>query len=603
MTNVLIIPSNIYYTMKRFFYVYYKACRLPTAIPFNHLKYLIIIFLLSVICIFINDNLIRNVHNPAILFLFYICGLLYLIFLQCNIICRVNMLCNYGIPLLMKRKEYEVLLYYLLLNIIYVVLSLLVIFRLCLLCINIDPLILGITTLYTLCASSELYSEYLKKYMYESDYNEMHDKPINLKKLDSLILLALPLTLLTNILYNYSNLFYWIKGYFIVNAQPNNRFLSMNTNVQSNDNVQGSSSNESSNTNSQGNKNAQLNVNTNVSDNNQINSNQQGQVAPSSSKTQEQIAKILYKKRIKALEFRYNNDLQYTILRTTLHDYIAIAPYWDCVQYLSILRINYSNNDQLLQLIDSFTGDLIQKLNKNIINNIMFLHSPTVTLNSMNYLPVYLNKVYQIGSIQEYIVYNGIGFTPGRGVFHVEIYNQSTKELPFLNVNDYYQYAMNRIKNPDIREFITNRIKSVLGRSAFMVTSPSNDYIRDFFAYYLMNAELRNKPIYNLDALNRIYYININNPILLLIDSREQLGVYKTGLMEMKFIKYSNQEIGVIVLPTIKYRNVQCAFMDYHGNNIHEFFNQEREDLTPDQYDTAQKQISIINKNILYIRS
>ena len=139
----------------------------------------------------------------------------------------------------------------------------------------------------------------------------------------------------------------------------------------------------------------------------------------------------------------------------------------------------------------------------------MFLHSPTVTLNSMNYLPVYLNKVYQIGSIQEYIVYNGIGFTPGRGVFHVEIYNQSTKELPFLNVNDYYQYAMNRIKNPDIREFITNRIKSVLGRSAFMVTSPSNDYIRDFFAYYLMNAELRNKPIYNLDALNRIYYINI----------------------------------------------------------------------------------------------
>ena len=233
----------------------------------------------------------------------------------------------------------------------------------------------------------------------------------------------------------------------------------------------------------------------------------------------------------------------------------------------------------------------------------MFLHSPTVTLKSMNYLPVYLNKVYQIGSIQEYIVYNGIGFTPGRGVFHVEIYNQSTKELPFLNVNDYYQYAMNRIKNLDIREFITNRIKSVLGRSAFMVTSPSNDYIRDFFAYYLMNAELRNKPIYNLDALNRIYYININNPILLLIDSREQLGVYRTGLMEMKFIKYSNQEIGVIVLPTIKYRNVQCAFMDYHGNNIHEFFNQEREDLTPDQYDTAQKQISIINKNILYIRS
>ena len=411
MTNVLIIPSNIYYTMKRFFYVYYKACRLPTAIPFNHLKYLIIIFLLSVICIFINDNLIRNVHNPAILFLFYICGLLYLIFLQCNIICRVNMLCNYGIPLLMKRKEYEVLLYYLLLNIIYVVLSLLVIFRLCLLCINIDPLILGITTLYTLCASSELYSEYLKKYMYESDYHEMHDKHINLKKLDCLILLALPLTLLTNILYNYSNLFYWIKGYFIVNAQPNNRFLSMNTNVQSNDNVQGSSSNESSNTNSQGNKNAQLNVNTNVSDNNQINSNQQGQVAPSSSKTQEQIAKILYKKRIKALEFRYNNDLQYTILRTTLHDYIAIAPYWDCVQYLSILRINYSNNDQLLQLIDSFTGDLIQKLNKNIINNIMFLHSPTVTLNSMNYLPVYLNKVYQIGRIEEHTVYNGIRFT------------------------------------------------------------------------------------------------------------------------------------------------------------------------------------------------
>ena len=71
----------------------------------------------------------------------------------------------------------------------------------------------------------------------------------------------------------------------------------------------------------------------------------------------------------------------------------------------------------------------------------------------------------------------------------------------------------------------------------------------------------------------------------------------------MKFIKYSNQEIGRIVLPIIKYRNVQCAFMDYNGNNIHEFFNQEREDLTPDQYDTAKKQISIINKNILYIRS
>ena len=51
MTNVFIIPSNIYYTMKRFFYAYYKATRLPTAIPFNKLKYLIIIFLLSVICI------------------------------------------------------------------------------------------------------------------------------------------------------------------------------------------------------------------------------------------------------------------------------------------------------------------------------------------------------------------------------------------------------------------------------------------------------------------------------------------------------------------------------------------------------------------------
>ena len=66
---------------------------------------------------------------------------------------------------------------------------------------------------------------------------------------------------------------------------------------------------------------------------------------------------------------------------------------------------------QKIVLIDSFTGDLIQKLNKNIINNIMFLHSPTVTLNSMNYLPVYLNKVYQIGRIEEHTVYNGIRFT------------------------------------------------------------------------------------------------------------------------------------------------------------------------------------------------
>ena len=245
--------------------------------------------------------------------------------------------------------------------------------------------------------------------MYESDYHEMHDKPINLKKLDCLILLALPLTLLTNILYNYSNLFYWIKGYFIVNAQPNNRFLSMNTNVQSNDNVQGSNSNESSssNTNSQGNTNAQLSVNTNVSDNNQINSNQQGQVAPSPGQAEkalhlQQIAKTNYIKRISALDFRYNNNLQYTILRTTLHDYIAIAPYWDCVQYLSTLRIHYINNDQLVHLINLCTGDLIQKLNKNIINNYMFLHSSTGTLNSMNYLPVYLNKVYQIGSIQDY---------------------------------------------------------------------------------------------------------------------------------------------------------------------------------------------------------
>ena len=44
----------------------------------------------------------------------------------------------------------------------------------------------------------------------------------------------------------------------------------------------------------------------------------------------------------------------------------------------------------------------------------------------------------------------------------VDIYNQSTKELPFLNVNDYYKYAMDRIENPHIRNFIRRRIESLI---------------------------------------------------------------------------------------------------------------------------------------------
>ena len=43
--------------------------------------------------------------------------------------------------------------------------------------------------------------------------------------------------------------------------------------------------------------------------------------------------------------------------------------------------------------------------------------------------------------------------------------------------------------------------------------------------------------------------------------------------------------------------------MCFHGKDLHEFFKQEREGLTADQANTIQKQISIINKNILYIRS
>ena len=193
--------------MLKLFITYFRLSRLPTGVRIPNLPSLFFVLFLSVSSIFINiDFIIKHKDNLLFLYIIYAIAALYIIFLQTNILYRITIMLYTGIPFFRERGSFIKLIFYFLLNLFNVVISIEVLTRLYLLAIEVNWGLYMYTIINTLCISIGLYGEYITGTIKSINYVEIDDRPVHLNLLTLFLMSLIPLSLLINILYNYTNL-------------------------------------------------------------------------------------------------------------------------------------------------------------------------------------------------------------------------------------------------------------------------------------------------------------------------------------------------------------------------------------------------------------
>ena len=272
----------------------YRIVKIHTGYRIPNKLFLLLILSVSVASIFLRDNFLDYYkENYIILSMLFFLGVLNMLFIQFNLLCRITVTLYKGIPyfnyIIRWCVQYgysglsdikKLYFCFLLLNLFLIVMGCLVLNRLYSILYSYDLSLFQMILVYNTIISIFLYFSYINRNIdkYEFKGRILFGKDENLSFLRKLILLVFPTLILFNLL-NYFD-FKLITKLFMfktIYCDPKDG----NGNSQTNENIQeSSSSSNKNNKNLQENKNTQLRGQTNTTVNttninNQFNQNQQ----------------------------------------------------------------------------------------------------------------------------------------------------------------------------------------------------------------------------------------------------------------------------------------------------------------------------------------
>ena len=445
---------------------YYRIVKIHTGYRIPNKLFLILIIIVSVASIFLrNDFLVVYKDNYFILSMLFFMGVLNILFIQFNLLCRITITLYKGIPYFHKTIKwcttygYIGLSYYkklyfsfLILNLYLIVMGVVVLIRLYSIIYTYDLSLFQMILVYNILISLFLYFSYINRNI---DHYDFKGKIIlgedeNLSFITKLILLLLPTLILLNLF-----------SYFDVNLIPKISIIKTiycdpkdgNGNSQTNENIQETSdTNNKNNKNLQGNKNTQVRGTTNTTVNttninNQFNQNQQINTQLNSPISE-----------VNTIKYQYFDHIRNLYLNHS---------FWENIIFLESLRDKLIlPNSFITERINFILGEALEKssfnqyfYNNPNLKNLQLLLCPDYLYFRYNLVPVYFNNYYEVYHL--FIKNNRLTFN-----MVYSIHNKC------FNLFEVYQYIKenNKLPLPRLSKNVNNTILHTISTTILKVT-------------------------------------------------------------------------------------------------------------------------------------
>ena len=417
---------------------YYRINQIHTGYRVPNKLFLLLIILVSISSIFLKDDfLVDFKENYIILSIIFFMGVLNILFIQFNLLCRITITLYKGIPYFNKTIKWcttygyiglsyfkKLYISFLILNLYLIVMGVVVLIRTYSIIYTYDLILFKLILIYNTIISIFLFFSYINRNLdkYEFKGRILFGTNENLSFTTKLILLVLPTLILLN-LYSYFdvNLIPKMSIFKTIYCDPKDG----NGNSQTNENIQeSSSSSNKTNKNLQGNKNTQVRGTTNTTVNttninNQFNQNQQLN------------SPIIVGE---FLKYHYMEHIQ-TLYRNN--------SFWENIIFLESLRGKQILSDTLIK--ERMTFIMGEAQEKSIFNQYFFNNPSIKSIQQMlcpnyvyfryNLVPVYFNNYYEVYHL--FILNNRLTIN--------KIYSIHNK---CFNMFELYQYIQENNKMP-----------------------------------------------------------------------------------------------------------------------------------------------------------
>ena len=301
--------------------------------------------------------------------------MLYVVFLQANLVCRLTLLITHGLPFL-KDKAITLIIkiIYVTYNLILMFLTLLVLRRIYTFMNTYDTNLCYLFKLISINFSCILYPLYMYFNYEKIDYMKIYKQDVKLSYLTIILLSIFPILLILNVT---SIFFKNVLNYFTVYCEPGE--ATSNNNSQINDNGQSNNTTEGGgNNNKQGNGNFQeSSTKSSKNNNNQTNLNDQRNLHP------------LFSQEYSLEHTLLNFQIRLNIKRD-IELLLANKSYWECIDFLS-KGLTSSRDIFTISLYDKAYFDLhFLLLRDNPINQAIFnnFYNGNNPYEIFNYVPV-----------------------------------------------------------------------------------------------------------------------------------------------------------------------------------------------------------------------
>ena len=229
-----------------FLKICYRVVRLQTGLNFNNIYVLLLLLSVSVLTLFLRDDVFSHLsttelYNYNLLInIILSCSMLYVVFLQANLVCRLTLLITHGLPFLIDKAITLIIkIIYVTYNIILIFLTLLVLRRIYTFMNTYDTNLCYLFKLISINFSCILYHLYMYFNYEKIDYMKIYKQDVKLSYLTIILLSIFPILLILNVT---SIFFKNVLNYFTVYCEPGE--ATSNNNSQINDNGQSNNTTE-----------------------------------------------------------------------------------------------------------------------------------------------------------------------------------------------------------------------------------------------------------------------------------------------------------------------------------------------------------------------
>ena len=191
---------------KSIFNYYYIIINLHTFYRIKNIYFLFFLLLISIFSIFLRKDIFSEIHNPILLNIIIFSGIIYVIYIQYNLYCRLTFTFGKGLPYFLNEIKYKRIenihsyfIGFLVYNILMLILSFLLIIRIYIFIYEYNELLFYVVFYYGIFASMLMYYKFITSYYRYTVFGMDPNKMQNIKLINYIISLVFPFLLLLNV--------------------------------------------------------------------------------------------------------------------------------------------------------------------------------------------------------------------------------------------------------------------------------------------------------------------------------------------------------------------------------------------------------------------